>query len=88
LQAVIHVAVGFYHSQRGNPAGAVAQLRKGLEKLAGYAPSYEGINTAQLYRDALAATEAIEGGGRLTTYPRIHTSSDTSSYLRRHPPSL
>ena len=31
LQAVIHVAVGFYHSQRGNPAGAVAQLRKGLE---------------------------------------------------------
>jgi hypothetical protein len=72
LQAVIHVAVGFYHSQRGNPAGAVAQLRKGLEKLAGYAPSYEGINTAQLYRDALAATEAIEGGVGL---PRIHGST-------------
>jgi|SRR5208283_3537539 predicted metal-dependent hydrolase len=86
LQALIHVAVGFYHSQRGNTAGAVRQLRKGIEKLAAYAPSCKGMDTAQLHRDALVATEAIEAGIRLSAYPRIHASSDTSSYLRRHPP--
>ena len=85
LQAVIHVAVGFYHSQRGNTEGAVRQLRKGLEKLSAYAPSCEGMDTAQLYRDALVATEAIEAGIRLSTYPQIHASSDMSSYLLGHP---
>lgn len=75
LQALIHVAVGFYHSQRGNTAGAVRQLRKGIEKLAAYAPSCEGQNTAQLCREALAATEAIEAGIQLSTYPQIREDS-------------
>jgi len=29
LQALIHLAVGFYHCERGNPAGANSQLKKG-----------------------------------------------------------
>ena len=76
LQAVIHVAVGFYHSQRGNTAGAVSQLRKGVEKLAAYTPLYEGMDTAQLYLDTLAAIAAIEAGIGVSTYPQIGVSSD------------
>ena len=34
LQALIHLAVGFHHCERGNPVGAERQLRKGLNKLA------------------------------------------------------
>ncbi len=73
LQALIHLAVGFHHSQRGNPDGACGQLRKGLRKLAGYVPSRETIDTARLHREALAALERIEGGGPVSEYPRIHT---------------
>jgi uncharacterized protein len=79
LQALIHLAVGFYHCQRGNPVGASRQLRKGLKKLDGYMPSCEGIDTGRLNRDALAALEQIDMGVPLSAYPKIHTSSAASS---------
>jgi hypothetical protein len=72
LQALIHLAVGFYHDQRGNPAGAALQLRKGLAKLEPYLPVCEGIDTARLHQDALAAVAQIEAAIRLSAYPRIH----------------
>ena len=49
LQSLIHMAVGLYHAERGNPTGAIRQLRKGLRKLAGYLPSCEGIDTLRLH---------------------------------------
>jgi uncharacterized protein len=79
LQALIHIAVGLYHCQRANPVGAGRQLRKGLRKLAAYLPSWEGINTARLHRDALAALERIEAGALLSTYPQIHSASVAGS---------
>lgn len=72
LQGLIHVAVGFYHWQRGNPPGASRQLRKGLRKLAAYLPSCEGIDTGRLYREARSALEGIEEGRGLSSYPQIH----------------
>jgi uncharacterized protein len=72
LQALIHFAVAFYHDQRGNPVGASRQLRKGLRKLSSYLPTSEGIDTARLYRDGLAAVKHTEAGGRLTSYPKMH----------------
>ena len=72
LQAIIHFAVAFYHDQRGNPVGASRQLRKGLRKLAAYLPDREGIDTAQLSRDGLAAVERTEAGAPLERYPQIH----------------
>jgi predicted metal-dependent hydrolase len=71
LQAIIHVAVGLYHCQRGNPAGAKGQLGKALRKLALYLPSYECIDTARLYADALAVTARIDAGSPVHEYPRI-----------------
>jgi predicted metal-dependent hydrolase len=79
LQALIHLAVGLYHCQRGNPVGASRQLRKGLKKLDAHMPSYEGIDTGRLCRDALVALEQIDAGVLLSPYPKIHASSAAGS---------
>jgi predicted metal-dependent hydrolase len=73
LQSLIHFAVGLYHMERGNPVGGARQLRKGLRKLAAYLPSCEGIDTARLHADCLAAVERIEAGAPFEV-PRIHWS--------------
>ncbi len=64
LQSLIHFAVAFYHQQRRNPVGAERQLRKGLRKLSGYLPSYEGLDTAALQREGQACLERIMAGDR------------------------
>jgi predicted metal-dependent hydrolase len=74
LQALIHIAVGFYHCQRGNWAGARGQLRKGLRKLAIYLPECEGIDTERLYAETLAVLERIEAGAAVLEYPQIFTT--------------
>ena len=71
VQSVIHLAVGFHHFQRGNKAGAVRQLRKGLRKLAGYLPDCENIDTALLYRESLERLEAIQHGRTFAAFPEI-----------------
>ena len=77
LQSLIHLAVGCYHSQRGNHVGAVLQLRKGLRKLEGYLPLCEGIDTARLYREGLAALEHLDAGMMAPQYPQIHTRAES-----------
>lgn len=72
LQALIHVAVGFYHHTRGNPTGAIRQLRKALRKLAGFLPVCEGMDTARLHEEALAVLRQIEDGSEVAVYPAIH----------------
>jgi hypothetical protein len=72
LQALIHMAVGFYHNRRDNPAGAMRQLRKGLRKLAAYLPQCEHVDTARLEREVLEVVRAIEDGAAISSYPRIH----------------
>jgi len=71
LQALIHFAVGFYHHQQGNRIGAELQLRKGLSKLAGYLPAFQGVNTARLYREGQAALETIAAGESIRTFPQF-----------------
>jgi uncharacterized protein len=72
LQAIIHLAVGFYHFQRDNPEGATRQLHKGLHKLAAYLPFYEGLDTERLHRETLVALERLEAGTVISEYPQIH----------------
>lgn len=71
LQALIHVAVGFYHHGRGNPVGAIRQLRKALRKLDAYLPACEGIDTERLYREAASVLELIEREAPVPAYPQI-----------------
>ncbi len=75
LQALIHFAVGFYHHQQGNPAGAGRQLHKAVRKLAGYLPVAYGIDTAGLYREGVAAFERITQGRELASFPRFLPAS-------------
>jgi uncharacterized protein len=70
LQALIHVAVGWYHCQRGNPVGAGRQLRKALRKMKAYLPEYEGVDTARLAREAQALLDSVEAG-TASGYPRF-----------------
>jgi len=75
LQSLIHLAVGFYHMERGNSVGAIRQLRKGLHKLAGYLPTCEGIDTARLHSEALATLGQIEAGAEVSEVPQIHMTN-------------
>ena len=72
LQSLIHLAVGLYHWERANPAGAIRQFRKGLRKLSAYLPACEGIDTARLHADSQGALVNIESGARGWPYPTIH----------------
>ena len=72
LQSLIHMAVGLYHHRRGNPTGAVRQLRKGLRKLAAYLPACERVDTARLEREMRSVLRAIEEGEPISGYPQMH----------------
>jgi hypothetical protein len=54
--------------------GATRQLRKGLRKLARSLPECEGIDTAGLHGDGLAAVAITEAGGALGGYPTIRAA--------------
>lgn len=74
LQALIHFAVGFYHHQRKNRDGAERQLRKGLKKIAGYLPQFEGVDTAALRSEVEQRLETICSGGEVEHFPKIETA--------------
>ena len=74
LQALIHIAVAFHHQGLGNRRGAGRQLDKGLRKLAGYLPRYRNMDTERLYRESLAAREALRLGGPVA-WPRLRCTS-------------
>jgi hypothetical protein len=74
LQALIHLAVGFYHWRNRNREGAARQLRKGVRKLAGYLPVYMGIDTMRLYRECLERSEDLHAGRLPELFPRIRAA--------------
>jgi uncharacterized protein len=71
LQALIHLAVGWYHAERGNTEGARRQFGKGLRKLGDFLPACEDIDTARLHRDVHGWLERAEAGGAGSDPPRI-----------------
>lgn len=75
LQALIHFAVGFYHAGRDNPNGATRQLRKGLRKIQGYLPEWDGVKTGEIARAVEQRLREIEAGCAVSSYPRIVMSS-------------
>ncbi|MEQ1883501.1 MAG: DUF309 domain-containing protein [Bryobacteraceae bacterium] len=79
LQALIHIAVGFYHYQRGNAVGAVRQLAKAVGKLEASLPRFAGVDTSSLNRDVCSAVLLIQAGTPLPSYPQIRSDSDGSS---------
>src|ERR1700689_2989418 len=63
-RGLAQVAVGLTHLQRGNARGAVALLRRGAERVSGYAgaPPY-GIDAAGVARTAAGLAAQIEMAG-------------------------
>lgn len=63
-QGLAQLAVGLTHARRGNAAGAVALLRRGAGRLAGYpAAGPHGVDVAGLRARAGELAAAIEAGG-------------------------
>ena len=71
LQALIHFAVGFHHHGRGNRNGAARQLGKGLSKIRGYLPEWDGVRTGEIAGEVRERLDTIEAGGTFDGYPRI-----------------
>jgi uncharacterized protein len=59
LQGLIQIAVGCEHFKRGNLAGAVSLLERGLAKIRKYGARHRGVRLAQLDRDASGALSAV-----------------------------
>ena len=63
-RGLAQVAVGLTHAQRGNARGAVALLRRGAERVSGYAAAPpHGIDAAGIARAAAGLAARIEAAG-------------------------
>jgi uncharacterized protein len=69
-QGLAQVAVGLTHAQRGNARGTAALLRRGGQRVAGYAaaPPY-GIETARIARFAEDLADLVERDGLAAASP-------------------
>ena len=76
LQALVHFAVGLYHHQRRNQAGAERQLRKGLRKIEGYLPEFLGVRTDMLREEMKKRLAIIESGESVGEFPVILLDSE------------
>lgn len=59
LQGIIQISVGFHHALEGNYDGAINQLAKGLEKVAGTTGEMLGLDCNDFLPKVAAAREAI-----------------------------
>jgi hypothetical protein len=71
LQGIIQISVGFHHAHEGNYDGAVNQLAKGLEKVAGTTGEMLGLDCTDFLPKVAAAREAIvrRGPAGMTPVP-------------------
>jgi hypothetical protein len=81
-RGLAQVAVGLTHVQRGNARGAVALLRRGAERVGGYAAAPpHGIDAAGIARACTGLASQIEadgGGGPNSPGPRIRLTRAAS----------
>jgi uncharacterized protein len=70
-QGLAQVAVGLTHAQRGNARGAAALLRRGGQRVAGYAgePPPHAVEAAQVARFAAELADLIERDGLAAATP-------------------
>lgn len=61
-QGLVHVAVAWYHAERGNRPGCERQLAKAARRLAPYAPRHRGVDVGSLLAQVERAAAAVEAG--------------------------
>jgi predicted metal-dependent hydrolase len=88
LQGMIHAAVGLYHFTNGRWKGARSQLEKCMMKLAGYHPTYRGVEVERLTttfkNDFLPAIENASNGEKVTppTFPTLDLKTQSNQTPR------
>ena len=60
--ALIKLAVGLLHHERGNRAGARRQLQPAVDFLEPFSPRFHGLRTDLLLQDARARLEGVRAG--------------------------
>jgi predicted metal-dependent hydrolase len=58
-QGILQIGVGFHHARGGNHKGAVLLLTDGIEKVSGFLPGCQGVDTARLARESQACLDQI-----------------------------
>lgn len=61
-QGLVHVAVAWYHAERGNRAGCERQLAKAARRLPPYAPRHRGVDVGSVLAQVERAAAAVEAG--------------------------
>lgn len=62
-QGLAQIAVGLTHARRGNASGAVALLRRGSRRVAGYPGPAHGIAVARVIARSSALADRIQNDG-------------------------
>ena len=70
-QGLVHVAVAWYQSGRGNRVGCERQLDKAARRLGPYAPEHRGVDVASLLEQVAAAAAVVAGGSLQLTEPKL-----------------
>ena len=55
FQGLVHVTVAWYQAGRGNRTGCTRQLEKAVRRLTPFAPSYRGVDIAQVLEQVAEA---------------------------------
>jgi hypothetical protein len=71
LQGLVHVAVAWYHAERGNRTGCELQLAKAERRLDAYRPRHRGIDVTALLADVGRARELAAAGSLALPRPRV-----------------
>lgn len=81
-QGILQIGVGFHHARGGNHKGAVLLLTDGIEKVSGFLPSCQGIDTARLLRESQICLDQVKtmSPGDLSQFnweevPMVHMAS-------------
>ena len=67
--ALIKLAVGLLHMERGNAGGARQQLRAAVDYLGPFCPRFHGLRTDLLLEDATACLQMADGGSEAQSGP-------------------
>jgi predicted metal-dependent hydrolase len=73
LQGLVHVAVAWYHAERGNRPGCERQLAKAARRLDAYRPSHRSIDVRLVLEDVQAARRLVAGGSLALPPPRLRS---------------
>jgi predicted metal-dependent hydrolase len=62
FQGLVHVAVAWYQSGRGNRNGCERQLEKAARRLVGYTPQHRGVRVDEVIARVRGAQETVASG--------------------------